>query len=125
VTGLTWLLLAMSTSVQPAEFHIETDTPDALCPELQLTRDAVTKRLGRLEVDGGGTWQGRYSTVHDPAGRHGDSVRLVITDPFGKEQLTRLRSLSIASFEILANRRSERASPRTKQRLHPLLRHGR
>jgi len=79
----------MSTSVQPAEFHIETDTPDALCPELQLTRDAVTKRLGRLEVDGGGTWQGRYSTVHDPAGRHGDSVRLVITDPFGKEQLTR------------------------------------
>ena len=89
MTGLTWLLLAMSTSVQPAEFHIETDTPDALCPELQLTRDAVTKRLGRLEVDGGGTWQGRYSTVHDPAGLHGDSVHLVITDPSGKEQLTR------------------------------------
>jgi hypothetical protein len=87
--GFTWLWLSIGVGVQASEFQIDTDTPDALCPELSMTRDAVKKRLGELEVDGGGIWHGRYSTVHDPAGRRGDYVRLVIVDPAGREQARR------------------------------------
>lgn len=87
--GLSWLLLAITVGFQPTEFRLDTDTPDALCPELAMTRDTVRKRLGTLEVEGGGTWQGRYSTVHDPTGSHGDYVRLVIIDPAGAEKAVR------------------------------------
>lgn len=87
--GLSWLLLAIAVGFQPTEFRLDTDTPDALCPELAMTRDAVRKRLGSLDVDGGGTWHGRYSTVHDPTGRRGDYVRLVIIDPAGVEKAAR------------------------------------
>ena len=87
--GLSWLLLTVGIGAKPTEFKLDTDSPDALCPELSIARDAVKKRLGQLEVEGGGTWHGRYSTVHDPAGRRGDYVRLVIVDPSGKEQATR------------------------------------
>lgn len=87
--SIGWLLLSVGAVAQATEFQIDTDTPDALCPELSMTRDAVKKRLGELEVEGGGTWRGRYSTVHDPAGRRGDYVRLVILDPAGKEQARR------------------------------------
>lgn len=87
--GLGWVLVTLAMGAQPTEFRLDTDTPDALCPELQLTRDAVKKRLGKLEVEGGGRWEGRYTTVHDPTGKRGDFIRLVIVDPSGKEQMTR------------------------------------
>src|ERR1700690_2695120 len=100
--GLSWLLLAMGLSREPTEFQIDTDTPDSLCPELSMTRDAVQKRLGKLEVEGGGIWRGHYGTVHDPSGRHGDYVRLVIVDPSGKEQATRDFSVRGESCATLA-----------------------
>lgn len=87
--GLSWLLLAIAVGFHPTEFRLDTDTPDALCPEIAMTRDTVRKRLGSLDVDGGGTWRGRYSTVHDPTGRRGDYVRLVIIDPAGVEKAVR------------------------------------
>ena len=100
--GLSWLLLAMGLGRAPTEFQIDTDTPDSLCPELSMTRDAVQKRLGKLEVEGGGIWRGHYGAVHDPSGRHGDYVRLVIVDPNGKEQATRDFSIRGESCATLA-----------------------
>jgi len=100
--GLSWLLLAMELGRGQTEFQIDTDTPDSLCPELSMTRDAVQKRLGKLEVEGGGIWRGHYGVVHDPSGRHGDTVRLVIVDPNGKEQATRDFSIRGESCATLA-----------------------
>lgn len=102
--GSCWLLLAlgMGAGVQPTEFQVDTDTPDALCPEISLTRDAVRQRLGELEVEGGGLWRGLYTTVHDPAGRRGDYVRLVILDPSGKEQASRELPVKGVSCATLA-----------------------
>lgn len=87
--GLCGLLLTAGIAIVPTEFLVDTDTPDSLCPDLSTTRDAVRRRLGQLDVEGGGTWRGRYSNVHDPAGQRGDYVRLVILDPKGKEQALR------------------------------------
>jgi hypothetical protein len=100
--GFSWLLLAIGIGAQPTEFQLDTDTPDALCPELSMTRDAIKQRLGQLEVEGGGLWRGRYGTVHDPAGRRGDYVRLVIVDPTGKEQVVRELPLQGESCATLA-----------------------
>jgi len=100
--GLSWLLLTMGLVREPTEFQIDTDPPDSLCPELSMTRDAVQKRLGKLEVEGGGIWRGRYVTVHDPSGRHGDTVRLVIVDPNGNEQASRDFSVRGESCATLA-----------------------
>jgi hypothetical protein len=88
--------------MQPTEFQLNTDTPDALCPELSMTRDAVKKRLGQLEVQGGGTWRGLYQTVHDPEGHRGDYIRLVISDPNGKEQASRELPLKGESCSTMA-----------------------
>jgi hypothetical protein len=100
--GLSWLLLAMELGRGQTEFQIDTDTPDSLCPELSMTRDAVQKRLGKLEVEGGGIWRGHYGVVRDPSGRHGDTVRLVIVDPNGKEQASRDFSIRGESCATLA-----------------------
>jgi hypothetical protein len=100
--GLGWVLLAIGVGVQPSEFQIDTDTPDALCPEVSMTREAVRRRLGKLEVEGSGRWRGTYSTVHDPSGRRGDYVRLVIIDAAGKEQLSRELPMQGESCATLA-----------------------
>lgn len=100
--GFSWLLLAIGIGSKPTEFEIDTDTPDALCPELSMTRDAIQQRLGQLEVEGGGLWRGRYSIVHEPAGRKGDYVRLVIVDPTGKEQVSRELPMQGESCATLA-----------------------
>lgn len=99
---LSWLLLALGGSVQATEFQLDTNTPDSLCPELSMTREAVRQRLGQLETEAGGRWHGLYSSVHDPTGRRGDYVRLVISDPEGREQLTRDLPLKGESCETLA-----------------------
>ena len=98
---LSWLLLALG-GVQTTEFELDTDTPDSLCPELTMTRDAVRQRLGQLETEGGGRWHGSYSTVHDPTGRRGDYVRLVIRDAEGKEHLNRELPIKGESCDTLA-----------------------
>lgn len=100
--GLSWLWLAIGASVQATEFQIDTDTPDALCPELSITREAVRRRLGEVEADGNGHWHGLYSTVHDPTGGRGDYVRLVIVDGSGTAQLTRELPIKGESCENLA-----------------------
>jgi hypothetical protein len=89
--GITWPLLAVGLRIGTisSQFELDTDTPDALCPELGMAREAVAKRLGELEVEGNGTWRGRYRIVHDPSGRRGDYVALSIFDPQGAEQLNR------------------------------------
>lgn len=100
--GLGWLLLALGGGVRATEFQLDTDTPDSLCPELSMTREAVRQRLGQLETEAGGQWHGLYSSVHDPTGRRGDYVRLVIRDAEGREQLTRELPLKGESCETLA-----------------------
>jgi hypothetical protein len=100
--GFSWLLLTVGVGIKATEFQIDTDTPDALCPELSMTRDAVKTRLGQLEVEGGGTWRGRYTTIHDPAGRRGDYLRLAIVDPAGREQASRELPMQGESCSTLA-----------------------
>jgi hypothetical protein len=100
--GPSWLLLALGGAVHATEFELDTDSPDALCPELSMTREVVRRRLGELETEGGGRWHGLYSTVHDPTGRRGDYVRLVIRDARGKEHLNRELPLKGESCETLA-----------------------
>src|SRR5512142_5392 len=100
--GLRWLVLALGGSVQATEFQLDTDTPDSLCPELSMTRSAVRQRLGQLETEAGRRWHGVYSNVHDPTGRHGDYVRLVIRDAEGHEQLKRELPMKGESCETLA-----------------------
>jgi len=102
MTGSSWLLLALAGGAQAAEFQLDTDTPDALCPELSMTREAVRQRLGQLETEAGSHWRGSYSTVHDPSGRRGAYVRLVIRAAEGKEQLTRELPLKGESCDTLA-----------------------
>jgi len=84
MTGLSWLLLTLGGIAHATEFQLDTDTPDALCPELSMTREAVRRRLGQLETEAGGGWRGSYSIVHDPSGRRGDHVYLVIRDAGAK-----------------------------------------
>jgi hypothetical protein len=100
--GLGWLLLTLAGGVQATEFQLDTDTPDSLCPELSMTREAVRQRLGQLETEAGGRWHGVYSSVHDPTGRRGDYVRLIIRDAEGREQLQRELPLKGESCETLA-----------------------
>lgn len=102
--GITWPLLAVGLRIgtMSSQFELDTDTPDALCPELGMAREAVAKRLGALEVDGGGTWRGRYRIVHDPSGRRGDYVALSILDPQGAEQLKRELPIQGESCAVLA-----------------------
>jgi len=102
MTGLSWLLLTLGGIAQATEFQLDTDTPDALCPELSMTREAVRRRLGQLETEAGGGWRGSYSIVHDPSGRRGDYVYLVIRDAEGKERLTRELPLKGESCDTLA-----------------------
>jgi hypothetical protein len=102
MTGLSWLLLTLGGIAHATEFQLDTDTPDALCPELSMTREAVRRRLGQLETEAGGGWRGSYSIVHDPSGRRGDHVYLVIRDAGGKEYLTRELPLKGESCDTLA-----------------------
>jgi hypothetical protein len=68
---------------------VETDSPDALCPDLATTRAAIHNRLGTLslasEQQG---WIARYTVGHAP-GEQGDFVRLELIDPTGTRRLLR------------------------------------
>ena len=72
-----------------SDLAVETDTPDALCPDLASTRDAIRSRLGTLSLDSGQEgWSLRYSVVHAP-GADGDFVRLELKDSTGTTRLLR------------------------------------
>jgi hypothetical protein len=69
--------------------EVETDSPDALCPDLATTRDAIHSRLGTLALDADQRgWTLRYTVGHAPGGT-GDFVRLELSDPSGATRLVR------------------------------------
>lgn len=80
----TWLILAELG----AALQIQTGSPDALCPDLTQTREAVASRLGTLDVSRGG-WVASYTIGHSPDATKGDFVRLVLRDPAGTTRLER------------------------------------
>lgn len=83
----------LSSAVAGAEessgFSLETGSPDALCPALEVTREAVTRRLGSLVVEGRKGWRARYTIGHAPFGTPRDFVRLELFSPEGRVELVR------------------------------------
>ncbi|HOU92788.1 MAG TPA: hypothetical protein PLU22_17165 [Polyangiaceae bacterium] len=67
---------------------VETGSPDALCPDLTRTREAVAARLGTLDVAEAG-WIATYTIGHAPDAGRGDFVRLRLRDPEGRVRLER------------------------------------
>jgi hypothetical protein len=84
--------LLSSTGAWAAEssgFALETGSPDALCPELEMTRELVARRLGSLVVEGHKGWRARYTIGHAPSGNPRDFVRLELFSPEGGAELVR------------------------------------
>lgn len=65
---------------------VETDSPDAHCPDLHQTREAVSSRLGAVE---GGGFRARYTIVHARGEMPRDFVLLELIAPGGEVQLRR------------------------------------
>jgi len=65
---------------------VETDSPDAHCPDLHQTREAVSSRLGTIQGKGYGA---RYTIVHAPGEVARDFVRLELSSPEGETLLRR------------------------------------
>jgi len=89
-----WLgaALVSSTSaaaVESSGFTLETGSPDALCPDLEMTRELVARRLGALVVEGRKGWRARYTIGHAPSGNPRDFVRLELFSPEGGVELRR------------------------------------
>lgn len=80
------LLSEGARAEEPSGFTLETGSPDALCPALEVAREAVTRRLGALVVEG--RWRARYTIAHVPSGT-GDFVRLELFNPEGRAELVR------------------------------------
>ncbi len=87
---------------QDPGLSIDTGSPDALCPELASTRDAVRRRLGELIVPSGSGWRARYTIGHAPAGTPRDFVRLELFGPEGALQLSRDLPLEGESCSTMA-----------------------
>jgi hypothetical protein len=68
---------------------VEAGTPDALCPDLATTEQAIGARLGALETEGAAKWRLRYTNGHAPNQASGDFVRIELYDPENKLRLTR------------------------------------
>lgn len=90
------LLLVSGASVFAARvgaaataLELETGSPDALCPDLTMTREAVSRRLGTLVTPAGAGWKARYTIGHAPEGTPRDFVRLELFGPDGALQLAR------------------------------------
>lgn len=80
---------------------VETGSPDALCPALKETTEAIHARLGTLKSEQPG-WRARYTLGHAPDSGQGDFIRLELFDP--RQQLQLLRELPVgqASCSTLA-----------------------
>jgi hypothetical protein len=81
------LLSAVANAEESSGFTLETGSPDALCPALEVAREAVSRRLGALVVEG--RWRARYTIAHAPSGTPGDFVRLELFNPEGRAELVR------------------------------------
>jgi hypothetical protein len=68
---------------------LESGSPDALCPDLRTTQQAVRRRLGTLVAPPGPGWKARYTIGHAPEGAPRDFVRLELFGPDGNVQLSR------------------------------------
>jgi hypothetical protein len=80
---------AHASALESGGFTLETGSPDALCPELEATREIVARRLGSLIVEGRKGWRARYTIGHAPAGNPRDFVRLELFNPEGGVELLR------------------------------------
>jgi len=90
---IAFFALTISSSVSASPFSeglaVETESPDALCPDLATTREAIHNRLGTLALGGEERgWTARYTVGHAP-GEAGDFVRLELLDPGGVLRLQR------------------------------------
>jgi len=81
------LLSAVARAEESSGFTLESGSPDALCPALDVTREAVSRRLGALVVEG--RWRARYTIAHAPSGTPRDFIRLELFNPEGKVELVR------------------------------------
>lgn len=81
---------------------IETGSPDAFCPDLIQTREAVRRRLGSVEVEGRRGWRASYTIGHAPAGSPRDFVRLELYNPEGVTELVRDLPMSGESCATMA-----------------------
>ena len=88
MVGGLWFLFALGAT----GLHVETDTPDALCPPLEPVRQAVRSRLG---VVGGGPYEARFAVVRG-GDRDADVLLLTLRDANGTELLR--RELPLASL---------------------------
>lgn len=80
---------------------VETGSPDALCPALKQTTDAIHARLGTLKSEQPG-WRARYTVGHAPGTGQGDFIRLELFDPNQRLQLARELPVGHASCSTLA-----------------------
>jgi len=87
--GAALLWASEASALESEGFTLETGSPDALCPELQATREIVARRLGSLVVEGRRGWLARYTIGHAPAGNPRDFVRLELFNPEGEVELRR------------------------------------
>lgn len=88
MVGGLWFLLALGAT----GLHVETDTPDALCPPLEPVRQAVRSRLGEVE---GGPYEARFAVVRG-GNRESDVLVLTLREADGEELLR--RELPLASL---------------------------
>lgn len=86
---LLWASETYALDSAAGGFTLETGSPDALCPELEATREIVARRLGSLVVEGRKGWLARYTIGHAPAGNPRDFVRLELFNPEGQVALRR------------------------------------
>ncbi|HEX2671407.1 MAG TPA: hypothetical protein VHM25_11075 [Polyangiaceae bacterium] len=86
---MAFLWAADAVALESDGFALETGSPDALCPELEATRESVARRLGSLVVEGHKGWLARYTIGHAPSGNPRDFVRLELFNPQGEVELRR------------------------------------
>ena len=87
--GIALLWVSEASALESGGFTLETGSPDALCPELETTREIVARRLGSLIVEGRKGWLARYTIGHAPDGNPRDFVRLELFNPEGGVELRR------------------------------------
>lgn len=98
------LLSTFAARAEPSSgFTLETGSPDALCPALEVTREAVTRRLGALVVEGHKGWRARYTIGHAPSGSPRDFVRLELFSPEGRVELVRDLPIAGESCRTMAD----------------------
>ncbi|HEY8943004.1 MAG TPA: hypothetical protein VIM73_02030, partial [Polyangiaceae bacterium] len=99
-----WVLGLGPWMLGDGDFGIVVDAaaPDALCPAIEATREAVRARLGRIDVPQGERWSALYTIVHSPGTERGDRIRLELRDPNGELKLQRDLPMAGESCTTLA-----------------------